>query len=212
MLLGLWVALACFSWPLRQSHRAMQPERPVVRVQDVLLDLLGEGRTMLARLLWFKMDLMHEQLDDFGIPVFQQKEVVPILRMVTYLDPYFEDAYDTLAYQLYKGFQQTEKAIELVEEGLKFSPESFELNWRRAFFAEKQQDWLTALKYSNLAYKLAREDMQLLATYRCLYRCAVHLNDARLGMQVVDLIRQRAPTPLYDEQYEKWRRQLEESQ
>lgn len=208
-LLALWVGLAAFSWPLRQAHEKMQPAKPLIRAQDVLLDLIGEGRTMLARLLWFQMDLMHEQQDESGVDTFKQKELVPLLRMITYLDPTFVDAYDTLAYELYKGFQHIDTSIELIDEGLRFNPDSFDLNWRRAFFAEKKMDWDNALLYSNRAYKLAKTDLELLATLRCLYRCAVHRNDPYLGLQVVDLMRGSGAVPaIYQRQYEKWQNEL----
>jgi len=209
LMLALWIGLAAFSWPLRQAHEQMQPVKPMVRVQDALLDLIGEGRTMLARLLWFHMDLMHEQQDDSGIDTFQQKELVPLLRMITYLDPTLVDAYDTLAYELYRGFQHIDTSIELVEEGLRFNPDSFDLTWRRAFFAEKKLDWDNALLYSNRAYKLAKTDLQTLATLRCLYRCAVRRNDPYLGTQVVDTIRRHgAASPMFDAQYEKWQKEI----
>ncbi len=60
---GLVTLAAALEGPLNAEYLQMNPVKPVIRYQDVLLDLLGEGRTMLARYLWFKMDLLHEQMD-----------------------------------------------------------------------------------------------------------------------------------------------------
>lgn len=133
----------------------MQAKKPIIRSQDLFLDLLGEGRTLLARLLWFQADLYHEQQDSVGVNVFQQKEVIPLLRMVTYLDPSFVDAYDVIAYDLDEGFGQTLQAIDLVEEGLVYNPQSYALNFHRALLAEKQRDSIAAMLYGQRAYDSA---------------------------------------------------------
>jgi tetratricopeptide (TPR) repeat protein len=203
----LWVGLVLGSVPLRRFHERIEPPRPKVRFEDVLLDLLGEGRTMLARLLWFKMDMMHEQLDDQGIDTFQQTQLVPLLRMVTFLDPTITDAYDTLAFELYHGQEKIEDAIKLLDEGLIFNKQSYELNWRRGLLAEKQGDWNTALVYANNALGAAGDDyIKRMGALRSVYRIAVHAQDPIMGMRVVDSIRALNPDiKLYDQQYDRWK-------
>lgn len=209
MLLLLWVGLAGLSQGLRTRHRELLPERPMVRFEDVLLDLMGEGRTVMARYLWFKMDLIHEQLDDDGVPTFHQKQVVPLLRMITFLDPYLVDAYDTLAYELHRGYQRTDEALQLVSEGLKFSPQSFELHFRKGLLLKDRKDWKGVLEEGLLAVKSAQDEFQQKNGLRLLYHSAVHLNNPRLGVQVVDEIRGAAePPPIYREQYYRWKKEL----
>lgn len=188
VLLALWLSVAGLSGHLSAEYVKMNPVKPMVRYQDVLLDLLGEGRTMLARYLWFKMDTMHEQVDDQGVDTFKQKEVVPLLRMINYLDPYLTDAYDTLSYELYAGYQQTDKAIELIEEGLRYSPTSYELNFRRAFYAEKQKDYLTAFEYAKRALVADQDEIHNLYALRSLYRCALQAKDPNTGIEVIELM------------------------
>lgn len=205
----LWLALAGFSRYLAPTYQAYQPQRTVVRFEDLLLDMLGEGRTMLARLLWFKMDLIHEQLDDQGVEDFKQDEVVPLLRMVTFLDPSFTEAYDTLAYELYRGHDQLDEAIELVEEGIQFNPKSYQLHFRRAFLAQRKKDWLAAMSSAQAALPLASEPMERLSCLRIVYRCAVAYNDAELGNQVIETMRAEfGIPPSYEAQANRWRVQL----
>lgn len=211
-LLALWLVAAGLAGPLKRENLKMSPGKPVIRYQDVLLDLLGEGRTMLARYLWFKMDTMHEEQDDQGVSTFNQKEVVPLLRMINYLDPYLTDAYDTLAYELYKGYGQSERAMELVEEGLLYSPESFELNFRKAFLAERKGDYLTAFEFARRALIADQDDMRRLASLRTMYRAALRLHDPKTGIEVVDLItRLTGGANPYREQYQRWKKELEKS-
>lgn len=186
LVLICWIGVAGLSWRLRSEHAKLEPVRPVIRYQDIFLDLLGEGRTLLARFLWFKVDLIHEQEDEKGVEVFQQKELIPLLRMITYLDPYFVDAYDMIAYDLYKGYDQPELAIEIVDEGLKYSPQSFDLNFRRAFLALSQKDMINALEFAKKAYASEDPEANKILPLKIMYHCAVQERDARLGILVVD--------------------------
>lgn len=213
---GLYIAMfallglaALMEAPLKVAYLKMNPVKPVVRYQDVLLDLLGEGRTMLARYLWFKMDTMHEQMDDQRIETFRQKEVVPLLRMINYLDPYLTDAYDTLSYELYYGYRQLDKAVDLIDEGLKYSPDVYDLNFRRAFLAERQKDPVAAFQYARKALAADQDEMHNLAALRTMYRACVSTHDAQTGLQVVDAILQRTggANP-YQEQSQRWKEEL----
>ena len=207
--LALWLVAAALAGPLKRECLQMSPSKPVMRYQDVLLDLLGEGRTMLARYLWFKMDTMHEQQDDSGVSTFQQKEVVPLLRMINYLDPYLTDAYDTIAYELYKGYGQTDKAIELIEEGLQYSPDAFDLNFRRAFLAERKSDYITSFAYARKALAADRDEMHNLAALRTMYRAALNLHDPKTGIEIVDQIsRLTGGANPYKAQYLRWKEEL----
>jgi len=203
-----WLLAAGLASYLGPMHQKLAPQRPQFRIQDLLVELLGEGSTMLARLLWFKMDLMHEQQDDLNVETFKQKEVVPLLRMINYLDPQLTDAYDTLAYELYLGYQQTEKAVELVEEGLLYSPESYELHFRRAFLAERTKDYLVAFEHAQAAYNFAQEDIQRVAALRTLYRCAGVLDQPEIGVTVIDRLTELLGTRPYPEQYSRWKARL----
>lgn len=211
-LLGLWLAAAGLAGPLKRENLKLSPNKPVIRYQDVLLDLLGEGRTMLARYLWFKMDTMHEQQDDSGVSTFKQKEVVPLLRMINYLDPYLTDAYDTLAYELYHGYGQSAKAMELVEEGLQYSPESFDLNFRKAFLAERSGDPVTAFDFARRALAADQVPMHNLAALRTMYRATIRFHDPKTGIEIVDAISRLAggANP-YKEQYLRWKEELKKS-
>lgn len=209
-LLVCWLAVAGLSYHLMGQRSQWQPARPALRYQDLLLDLLGEGRTLLARWLWFKVDLIHEDEDVKGVDVFQQKELIPLLRMITYLDPYFTDAYDLIAYDLHKGYGKTEMAVDLVEEGLKYSPDSYALNFRRAFLALYQKDPDNLLKYAKLAFYAANNDPEAnkILPLRLMYRAAVMRNDARLGVVVVEHMLAAGGRVPDIEQMKRWREEL----
>lgn len=189
IMLLCWLLVALLSHILVQRHAQYRLTRSVVRYQDVFLDLLGEGRTLLARILWFKADLYHEQQDAGGVNTFQQKEVIPLLRMVTYLDPTFDDAYDTIAYDLDEGFQQTLLAVDLVDEGLVYSPHSFSLNLRRALLAEKQLNSIQAYIYAREAFLSPDSNTNQNLPIKVMRRATLRMRDARSGLEVVEMMK-----------------------
>lgn len=144
IILGLNLVLP--SW--NQKELQLQHEGPRSRA-DVLLDVFGEARTVMARMLWFKMDLMHEQLDAHGIPHTQQKELIPYLRLITVLDHHIDDAYDIIANDLYEGDNKKEEAHKILDEGLSYNPKSAVLLLRKAMFLNTEKRWNQLLATAN---------------------------------------------------------------
>lgn len=208
-MLLVWLGVAAMSQLLTRQHERLQAPKPVVRYQDLFLDLLGEGRTLLARLVWFQADLYHEQQDAAGVALFKQKQVIPLLRMVTYLDPNFADAYDVIVYDLDEGFQQRLLAIELLEEGLAYNPTSYALNLRRALLAEKENDSVQAFLHARRAFDSPDADSNPLILLKLLRRCAAQMRDPVSGLEVVALL-QKLGIPDPDPELSRiWRAELQ---
>ncbi len=81
--------------------KSQDPDRSAV---NVLLDALGDLRTYLAQSIWFKVDLYHHEMEAQNIPWTEERDIMPMYRMVTTLDPRFVDAYDTATYDLVANF------------------------------------------------------------------------------------------------------------
>lgn len=204
-LVALWLALAATSLHVNLRHTALEPARPVVRWEDALLDLMGEGRTVLARLFWFTMDTMHEQLNDQSAAWSREGQVVPLLRMITFLDPHLWDAYDVLAYDLAHGYRQRSKALALVDEGLLFNPDNFALNYRRGTLTSEGGSWGRAIPFFVRALKTAGNEMETLSALRSLVHCAEATQDSELGLRALSAFDQVNPgSHLYDRQRSRW--------
>ncbi|MCA9794210.1 MAG: hypothetical protein KC910_20520 [Candidatus Eremiobacteraeota bacterium] len=145
--------------------------------EAAMLDLLGESRTVLARALWFKMDLFHEVLDDEGVDFAKQTEVLPLLRLVSLLDPSFVDAFDTIAWDLWKGHKQPEKALEIVEEGLGQNPGNVQLLVRKAMICISLERYEEAAEASRQALDRAGNDFDVLDAARVAWRSYKELGD-----------------------------------
>ena len=62
--------------------------------QSALIEVVGEFKTILARYLYYKMEIYHEVLEEQGMDKEKDAEVMPLLRMMTLLDPSMTDTYD----------------------------------------------------------------------------------------------------------------------
>lgn len=207
--LALWCGLAWGSVVGSPAHARLESPQPLVRWQDALLDMLGGGRTVLARLFWFTMDMLHEQQEKRGVNAFRETELVPLLRMITFLDPHLWDAYDTLAYDLDRGYGQRSKAVALVDEGLKFNPDEFALNYRRGELSTRQGRWGKAVPFFIHALSHADTDTQRLAALRSIIHCAENLQDPMLGLRTLSALEAMMPgTRTYDRQRARWQEEM----
>ncbi|GMU57231.1 MAG: hypothetical protein AMXMBFR33_63770 [Candidatus Xenobia bacterium] len=118
--------------PRRYTEEVALPAPPVRDRTDVLLSVLGESRTVMARYLWFKMDLLHEELQRQGYAAHQEVDVLPLLRMITLLDHSLVDAYDLISTDLHRGQSRSELALGLLNEGLAYNPNNSILLFRKA--------------------------------------------------------------------------------
>ncbi len=153
--------------------------------QAALLDVLGEARTVIARTLWFKMDLYHEQLDDEGLANEQQTEIMPLLRLVSLLDPSFVDAFDNIAWDLWKGHNQPEHALAILDEGLSNNPESSLLYFRKAMILNHLERFPEAVEPGSKALQYAQNDFATLDAGRVLYKASKKTGDQERQRQAI---------------------------
>lgn len=196
--LGLWLALVVAGWLLGNQHEKRFVGSTPRDRGDILLDVLGEFRTVMARYLWFKMDLFHEVLDDQGVAPSEQSEILPLLRMVSLLDPSMTDAYDNMAWDLYKGHRQVDQALEIISEGLERNPGSYGLHFRRALICYQNERYAPSLEAARQAVALAQDEFEALNGYRVLYRAALALEDRDAMRDALDGLQAARPNdPLW---------------
>lgn len=163
---------------------------------DVLVDVFGEIKTVVARYLWFRMDMFHEALDDEGVAPEKQAEVLPLLRMVTLLDPSLTDSYDQIVWDLYKGHGEVETARSLLDEGISRNPKSFELRFRKALIEFMEHKHAESLQCAAIALPLAEHEIDQLNCLRIIYWSAKDLNLPKVQYQAVNDIISIRPNDL----------------
>jgi tetratricopeptide (TPR) repeat protein len=168
---------------------------------DILLDVFGEFRTVLARYLWFKTDLFHEVLEVQGSKADKETELLPLMRMVSLLDPSMTEAYDSLAYDLSRGHQKMDEALKLLDEGLALNPASFQLNFRRSLLLYREKRYEEAVRDGKQALEVASDEFDQLNAARILYWSAKHINDREAMVMALDRLQALRPDePLWAEE------------
>ncbi len=125
----------------------MFSERHSLNSSSALLDILGEVRYTAAAMLWMKTDYYHHEYEFSGKPLSQNEAIMPLIRLITLLDPHFVQAYDFGAYHLAVDLKRHKESMQFLEEGLANNPNSFDLNWEYGFLKYRDEDYKTALKY-----------------------------------------------------------------
>lgn len=156
------------------------------KADDILVDVFGEVKTVVARYLWFRMDMFHEALDDEGVASEKQGEVLPLLRMVTLLDPSLTDSYDQIVWDLYKGHQEVETARSLLTEGIERNPNSYDLRFRKALIEYLEKQYLVAIREAAVALTLTTEPFDQLNCLRIIFWSAKATNQPQLQLQAVN--------------------------
>lgn len=201
VLLGVWL-LAVISGSLLSGYQPQaQADRQRTR-NDVMLDVLGQSRTLLARYLWFKMDIFHEVLEQQGVKVEEQAQVLPLLRLVTLLDSSISDAYDIIAYDLVNGHGKVTEALAILDEGLEHDPNNPLLLMRKALILSQRKRHVEAIGPAEKATNLVTEEFDVLNANRLLYWSAKALKRRDLQAKALAVLRARRPNDrLWEKEY-----------
>jgi tetratricopeptide (TPR) repeat protein len=191
-LLAAWAALVIGGIVLGGQYQSLAPSASRERA-DILLDVFGEFRTVLARYLWFKMDLFHEVLDDEGVDHDKQVEILPLLRMISLLDPSMTDSYDNIAWDLYKGHKLDKQALSILDEGLERNPRSFQLWFRRALITHQMKDYQASVDAARKAVEFAQDEFDVLNANRILYWSAKETKEKAPMISALDKLIEMRP-------------------
>jgi tetratricopeptide (TPR) repeat protein len=192
----MWVVLILAGLAIERQHYAQFQAAGETAQRDrgdILLDVFGEFRTVLARYLWFKMDLFHEAIESEGAPD-KEAEILPLLRMISLLDPSMTDAYDNIAWDLSQTHQQHKQALEILDEGLRRNPQSFQLHFRGATICYKDKQYQAAVDRAKRSVELAQEEFDVLNSNRILFGSAREAGDREAMVQALDVLIKMRPT------------------
>ncbi|MBM3464410.1 MAG: hypothetical protein FJX76_20130 [Armatimonadetes bacterium] len=183
---GLLLALALLRPSLACWHGALHG-RPVASRSDLALAVLGEFRTFLARAMWMRVDLYHHQLERQGVPWNQERDLIPLYRAVTTIDPRFEDAYDVGSYELVINFGRAQEGIDYLDEGLRANPRSRLLHFDRAFVMHHLKRWRESVEDANTALALSVTSDDKRSALRLMASCGRQLDDRVLQARALFL-------------------------
>ena len=197
-LVALWLVLLFAGMALNREHKQLlSPSGPATRDKgDILLDVFGEFRTVLARYLWFKTDLFHEALEVEGLQVEKQTELIPLMRMVSLLDPRMIEAYDSIAYDLSR--EHAAQALQLLDEGVARNPASYQLVFRRALLRFQSSHYEAAIEDASQALSLSDAEFDQLNAARLLHWSAKKVGNREAMLVALErLLSLRPEEPLW---------------
>lgn len=158
--MALVLAILLFAGMSLAENAAMRsrPREPVDNA-SAIYKLAGEFRVVFANLLWIKADAYHHEFTEKNPNWCQNKELLGLMRMITALDPRFEEAYTTGAYILLYGYRDAPKSVSYLHQGLESCPKSHELNRVAAIiYAHNLKQPERALPYARNAVRYAKDD------------------------------------------------------
>lgn len=92
-----------------------------------VLAMAGQFRIVFANLLWIKVDQYHHEYIEHHGDWAKDTDLLPLLRMITWLDPHFVQAYQVAGFMLSARLNRFEHAQQILWEGIQNNPKSHEL-------------------------------------------------------------------------------------
>lgn len=125
---------------------------------SAIVALAGEFRTVFANLLWIKAEHYHHEFESHNADWTKDADLLGMDRLVTKLDPHFEEAYAAAAVMLIAN-HKTKEARNLLEEGVTNNPNSMMLHDQfGTVLARHMKDYKASLFHLKRAYCLANND------------------------------------------------------
>lgn len=137
----------------------VRPKQPQTKRLSSVYALAGEFRTVEANLLWLKADQYHHEFEQANTNWTKDTDLLGLLNLITDLDPHFIEAYSSGAVIYARGSKAPHKAIEYLDEGIRFNPDAWELHRIAAIiYARQLNQPIKALPYARAAARYAETD------------------------------------------------------
>ncbi|MFH1452412.1 MAG: hypothetical protein ABIH00_00305 [Armatimonadota bacterium] len=182
-------------------YRYINYESKTFKTEDMTRRLisgaLGEFSKTLAAYLWLKCDFYwHEYKGNW----MQNKEIIPLIKLVTILDPNQIQAYDFGGYQLAMNFGEVHKGLSFLKEGLEFNPRNPDLNFTYALICmRKLKNYPIAVEYAWKAFIFYPEEEKVkkMNALRIMYNSYAEMGDYKDAIKVCELFLRIEPGASY---------------
>lgn len=143
---------------------------------QMFISLLGELRYTFAAMLWMKIDHYHHEYERHLDPN-HNPPLLQLTRIVTLLDPHFEDAYSVAAYDLGINFNKEKEALNSINEGIRNNPKSRLLHWGKGFLLFHFKHYSEAIPSLLTAYQESKEEVDKVNCERLLAHSYIKTGD-----------------------------------
>lgn len=169
--------------------------------KKIILGALGEFSKTLASYLWIKSDFYwHEYKGDWR----SDRNIMPLVKLVTLLDPNQVAAYDFGGYHLAMNLGDVHDGILYLKEGLQNNPDNAQLNFTIAVICmRKIKNYYMAAEYAKHAYLLADNSNKNLKVnaLRIMHHAYADLGDYKDAISSCELMLKISPGSKDTERY-----------
>lgn len=176
------------------NYRRLAYESAVSGTEDMsrkfISGTLGEFGKTLAAYLWLKSDFYwHEYQGDWR----KDEQIMPLIKMVTLLDPQMAQAYDFGGYHLAMNLGKVHEGVLYLKEGLKYNPDNPGLNFTYALVCRKIKNYYAAAYYGKKAFALSSDRFEKLNSLRIVYNSYADLGDYKDAAETCKLFLKISP-------------------
>lgn len=123
--------------------------------------MAGQFRIVFANLLWMKVDRYHHEYIEHHGDWTQDTDLLPLLRMITWLDPHFVQAYQVMGFMLSGRLHRYTHARQILEEGLRNNPYADDLYEEMGMaIIRGTRNYREAYPYLTKALSLAQDEFE----------------------------------------------------
>lgn len=163
--------IAAFLVCIAGTQVLVDPYRPLINDEAdvpfsmaavVVRGFIGQARGLLADFLWLRVDEYQHRRRIVGGDLLRadDESLMPLVRLITWLNPHFIDAYALGGQWLAFHFDRPTEATEFYEEGIRNNPRSFALlNGAAWVYWRFEQEYTTAAERADQASHVAPDDL-----------------------------------------------------
>jgi len=177
----------------------------------VVRSFLGDARGLLADYLWLRVDEYQHRRRIVGGDLLRSDDeaLMPLVRIITWCNPHFVDAYALGGQWLAFHFNRPREAAAFYEEGIRNNPRSFDLLSGAAWvYWRFLHDYPTAAARAREAARVAPDDLH---RFQALWLGAHILADRGDQAGAIRLWREVGRLPGYERTAQAWIARLERS-
>ena len=127
--------------------------------RSAMYALAGEFRSVIANVLWIKVEKYHHEFIRTNADWRVDTEILPLIKVITDLDPHFTDAYICGAWMLCMGLDRTDEGLAYLREAARNNPDSMAVyEITGTIYARRLNQPRRALPYLRRALQLSADD------------------------------------------------------
>lgn len=162
--------------------------------RKIITGMLGEFGKTIAAYIWIKSDFYwHEYEGDWR----SDKNIMPLIRIVTMFDPNMAQAYEFGGYHLAINLGKVKEGVAYLKEGLRNNPDNAGINYTYAFVSfKKVKNYYAAIKYAKRAFALSEDKIQKMNCLRIIYNSYEKLGNYKSAIYIAGLLSKMSPQDL----------------